>query len=127
MARAIAELAQAQGIEVIHLSQKFERNTRDVDWIRQLHEDHEDEEDDWIIVSGDTRISRSKAERATWHESRLTAFFLDNGWSSKKFWVQAAELVRWWPLILETSRKCSPGSGFLLPFKGSTPKQIYNP
>ncbi|MGH7623695.1 MAG: hypothetical protein ACREOJ_00055 [Gemmatimonadaceae bacterium] len=121
MSRAIAELARAQGIEVIHLSDRFPRNTTDVEWIRALREEQ------WIIVSGDTRISRNPAERAAWLESRLTAFFFEESWSRRRFWVQASELVRWWPVLLETAGTCTRGSGYLLPFKGNTPRLIYGP
>jgi hypothetical protein len=54
-------------------------------------------------------------------------FFLDNCISPENFWVQAAELIRWCPIIIATSKKCRPGSGFVLPFKGNTPKAIYEP
>jgi hypothetical protein len=121
LARAVAELARAQDIEVIHLSDRFSRDTRDEDWMIALRPEG------WIIISGDARISRGKTERAAWHESGLTAFFLGDGWASKKHWVQATELVRWMPIIIETSTNCRPGSGFLLPFKGKAPKAIYEP
>lgn len=121
LARAVAELARAQDIEVIHLSDRFPRDARDEEWMLALRSEG------WIIISGDTRISRGKTERAAWHESGLTAFFLGDGWSSKKYWIQATELVRWIPIIIETSNHCRPGSGFLLPFKGKEPKRIYEP
>ncbi|MGH7720938.1 MAG: hypothetical protein ACREON_19090 [Gemmatimonadaceae bacterium] len=121
MAQAVAVLARAQNIEVIHLSERFPGRTPDTEWISQLREEG------WIIVSGDTRISRSPADRAAWHESGLTAFFLADGWAGRRFWVQAAELVRWWPVIVETAQTCSSGSGFLLPFKGNEPRLIYEP
>jgi hypothetical protein len=122
MAQAIATLAGSRGIEVVHLSQKFpDRSVPDVEWIQAIRAEG------WIIVSGDTRITRSPAERAAWHESGLTAFFLDESWSRRNFWIQAAELVRWFPAILETARTCTPGSGFRLPFQGREPKLIYEP
>ena len=121
LARAVAELARAQGIEVIHLSDRFPRDTRDEDWMLALRSER------WIIISGDTRISRGRTEQAAWHESGLTAFFLADGWSSKKHWVQAAELIRWMPTVIDTAIGCRRGSGFLLPFKGREPKTIYEP
>jgi hypothetical protein len=120
--QALALLAQAQGVEVRHLLDRFAASTPDLEWISKLRE-----EGDWVIVSGDTRISRSVAERAAWHESGLTAFFLGDGFSSRKFWVQAGELVKWCPIIVDTAKRCTTGSGFLLPFKGSEPKLIYEP
>ena len=121
MARAMRELAHAQSCDVIHLSDRFPRDVPDSEWIRAIRDEG------WVIVSGDTRISRNKVERAVWHESGLTAFFLDDGWSSKKFWVQAAELVRWWPIIVDTARSCRVGCGFLLKFKAKEPRLIFEP
>jgi hypothetical protein len=108
LARALAVLAEFQQYDIIHLRDRFEPETRDLDWIPVLAA-----EGDWVIISGDTRISRSKAERAAWHESGLTAFFLSDDWSQKKFWTQAAELVRWWPVIVLTARQAPSGSGFV--------------
>lgn len=82
MARGCAEFARAQHVEVIHLTDRFAPDTPDVDWIVAI------KDEGWVLVSGDTRITRNPVERAAWHESGLTAFFLDDGWSSKKFWVQ---------------------------------------
>lgn len=122
IARAVAELASAQGIEVVHLTDRFDQAVRDIDWISALRE-----EGDWVIVSGDIRISKSRAERAAWHESGLTAFFLDENWPRKRFWVQSLELVKWFPIIVETAGQCAPGSGYKLPSQGKAPKLIYTP
>lgn len=119
MARAVKELASAKGIEVIHLSDRFARDTPDPIWLSELGAEG------WIIVSGDTRISKSKVERLAWHESGLTVFFLDDGWSSKNFWVQAAELVRFFPEILRVAKDHPSGAGFLLKFKANSVRQIY--
>jgi hypothetical protein len=120
MAEALTALARAQGIEVFHLSQLFDRATTDVVWIQSLRQ-----EGDWIIISGDLRITKSPAEREAWRESGLTAFFLADNWSSRKFWVQAPELIRWFPIIVETAKSCNPGSGFLLKFQGTKPEPLY--
>jgi hypothetical protein len=122
LSKAIASLAGSKGIEVVHLSERFvDRSIADIEWISTIREEG------WIIISGDTRITRSPAERAAWHESGLTAFFLDDAWARRNFWVQAAELVRWFPAIIETVKTCVPGSGYRLPMKGKEPIRIYAP
>ena len=121
MAEAIAALTRSQGTEVVHLQQRFKPSTPDPEWISTIA--HEG----FVIVSGDPRISRNPANREAWLESGLTAFFFGDGWASKKLMVQAAELVRWWPTIVETVKSCEPGSGFILQLKGSTPTVIYQP
>jgi hypothetical protein len=119
MARAIAALAASQGIEVVHLTDRFAADTPDAEWITRIRDEG------FVIVSGDPRITRNPANREAWHESGMTAFFLSHDWAQRRFWVQASELVRWWPIIVETSRTCAPGSGFLLPFKATLPNKIY--
>lgn len=123
LARALATIAEPQKLPIVHLSEKFDRSDiEDPEWIRALAS-----EGDWIIVSGDTRISRSRAERAAWHESRLTAFFLDDGWASRGIWAQSAELIRWWPALVLEAQKAEPGSGYKLGFRGKSPTLIYKP
>jgi hypothetical protein len=121
MAKALQELAKAQRVEIVHLSDRFDRSVRDVDWISTIGKEG------WIVVSGDSRISRNPIERAAWHEAGFTVFFLDDGWANRNFWTQASELVRWWPIITETAKSCKAGSGFRLPFKGTQSQLIYEP
>jgi len=121
MAEAIAALTRSQGIEIVHLKDRFPTNTPDPVWIAEIAAEG------FVIISGDPRISRNPANRAAWLESGMTAFFFGDGWASKKLMVQAAELVRWWPTIVDTVKVCTPGSGFVLPVKGSTPTVIYQP
>lgn len=119
--RALKILAEVQGYELIHLSEKFDpENAKDPEWIRALGE-----EGDWVIVPGDPRISRSPAERNAWRESGLTAFFFGDGWSSQGFWKQAEDLIRWWPRIVLEARRAPAGSGYLVQLRAKDFKQIY--
>lgn len=114
--------AQFQEYEIAHLREKFAEGADDIDWIPQLAS-----EGGWVIVSGDPRISRSKAERAAWIESGLTAFFFTEPFARKKFWIQAEVMVRWWPQIVLRARTAPVGSGFLVPWDGREFKPIYDP
>ena len=67
----LAILAKIQEYELVHLTNKFTADAKDEDWIRSLAKDG-----DWVIISGDPRLSRSQAQRKAWQESGLTAFFL---------------------------------------------------
>lgn len=119
LAGAIQLLAKKESIEVVHLRAKFHEDTPDPVWIAALGE-----EGDWIIISGDARISTNPANRAAWRESGLTAFFFGAPWNNDSHWKKAASLVRWWPTIMEVSRKNPTGCGFLLPKKGSEPQLL---
>jgi PIN like domain len=115
-------LAKAIGIlegastrhSVVHLREKFSVETKDDVWIRQLGE-----EGNWVIVSGDPRITKNPHNRKAWLASGLTAFFLKSGWTNLKLWVIAAKLVEWWPRIVAQAEMITSGEGFLVPVRGS--------
>jgi hypothetical protein len=116
LAEAVAGLEMAQeadGHEVVHLSAKFPRDTKDIVWITTLGH-----EGDWVIISGDLRISRNKAERAAWRESGRTAFFLKDAWADQKIWLFASRFLFWWPLIVAQAGMAREGKGFLVPWGG---------
>jgi hypothetical protein len=121
IAQSIAILAQGRDQEVVHLTDRFAPDTRDVDWIRVLQR-----EGNWTIISADPRISRNRIEQAAWQESRLTAFFFVD-FASRRFWAQAEEIVHRWPLIAETARDCTPGSGYLIRPRQRELQLIYLP
>lgn len=119
---AVKILARIQDYEIAHLREKFPEDTQDVLWIRALAE-----EGRWVIVSGDPKISRDKAERAAWHESGITAFFFGEPFGRMSFWKQAEAVVRWWPDIVLMARRAPEGCGYLVPVKGKKIKMIYEP
>lgn len=119
-ARALDALAEAAAYpSVVHSRSKFPPATTDVEWIRALGRER-----DWVIVSGDPRITRHRHEREAWVESGLTAFFLTKGWMNLKLWDQAWHLVRWWPMLVEQARRIRPGAGFFVPLKGRRLEQF---
>jgi hypothetical protein len=80
-ARALNSLSETDGHKVVHLMEEFPRNTPDEVWIPRLAAKGE-----WIIVSGDMRIFKSRLLRQVWMEARLTTFFLGKGWMNQVFW-----------------------------------------
>ena len=124
LVKGIRIFAEIQNYQLVHLTDLFPPDKPDTEWIREIAQDK-----DWIIVSGDPRISRGAAERRAWHESGLTAFFLGEGWASQTFWKQAECLVHWWPKIVLKARdtQTQSGSGFLIPLRGKEFKLIYPP
>jgi hypothetical protein len=111
-APALSSLSEREGCIVKHLSEKFDRNIRDEDWLPRLSR-----EGDWIVVSGDLRIFKLPHLREAWNQSRLTTFFLAKGWLNRPFWEQAWWLVRWWPSIMNQASMIAPGYGFEVPAK----------
>lgn|SRR5208282_6495130 len=119
IAEALQVLEGTEGHEIVHLSRKFSRDTPDIEWIQKLAE-----EGNWIVVSGDVRISKNEFERRAWLESGLTAFFLSKGWTSLKLWDQAWRLAKWWPEIVTQAERIRPGAGFVVPLKSAKLEQL---
>jgi len=63
------------------------------------------DEGGWIVVSID-RFKKSTAEREMLRRQGLTVFVLDPQWT-KPYWTQAAQLVQWWPKIIEVAKLIS--------------------
>src|SRR5262249_61333547 len=93
---------------VVSLRQKFPPDTPDVEWIRSLGHENQN----WVVISGDTRISRNKHEHEAWLEAKLTFFFWAPAWSALGRWEQASKIVKWWPVIVDQAAGIAPGAGF---------------
>ena len=105
---------------LVHLRDRFPADVADPQWIRQLGG-----EGDWVIVSGDRRISRSPPERAAWLESGLTAFFFGDAWTNRHLYDQAAEMIAAWRDIVRHAHQASAGAGFSVAAGSGVIKQIY--
>ncbi len=91
--------------EVRHLTQMFDPGVPDTEWIRAVAE--------WdelpVILSGDGRILRNRAERAVLRSSNLTFVYLAKGWMNTPWNNYAWKIVRAWPgVVRETVRVRRP-------------------
>jgi len=91
----------------------------DVEWLQKLGE-----EGDWVVISGDVRIARSAHERAAWHQSGLTVFFLKPGWTNIPPLEQHSKLSHCLLAIMEHAERAKSGSGFTVSVQGKI-EQIY--
>jgi hypothetical protein len=123
---AAMQLLCAGHHNVEHLTTRFAADTSDIDWLRALAAQLA-AQPETIIISGDPAITTAKKEREVWRASSLTSFFFGGGFTERNFWVQASEVVRWWPAVVMTARDAPCGSGYLLPMGGTTPKPFYQP
>jgi hypothetical protein len=101
------------------LQEKFQPNVKDEEWICQLGK-----EGDWIVISGDYRIGRGAHERAAWHQSGLTVFFLSKGWTNIPPLQQHSKLALILDDIVEHAAKAKSGSGFSIHMNGKI-EQVY--
>jgi hypothetical protein len=119
-AEALRVLTKPNGPEFAHLTELFKADTPDPEWIRALASD-----EDWIIVSGDTRISTNPANKKAWHESGLTAFFFGEPWQNINRFKQAEALMHWWPIIADQAKRTPRGYGFRMQKKAKSLVQIF--
>lgn len=118
LAHAIRELcAPEPGVEaVIHLSDRFERRTPDLEWIPAL-------EPGWYIISIDKFAKSRGQEREALRRAGHTVYVLDPQWSKHTFWLKSARLVLWWPQVLEHAR-LTAGGGYRIPWQHSSTKKF---
>jgi hypothetical protein len=111
LARALNALLEPEGDQVVHLSERFPRQTEDRIWINALGE-----EGGWVVISADRRIYRNRLEREAWRRSRLVVFFLAPQWARARHTGIAWRLIRWWPRIREQTAIVAAPAAFELPF-----------
>jgi hypothetical protein len=69
------------------------RDAADIEWIRFLSSGH----DRWIVITGDGRILRNKAERAAFRSAQLRGFVLARGYQKTPLHQTASNLLWHWP------------------------------
>jgi predicted nuclease of predicted toxin-antitoxin system len=102
LARALSELTKSRepGVaEVVALRDKFAANTKDEVWITALVH-----EGGWNIVSGDN-LKKTLVERQLVRQAGVNVFVLQKAWSSQQYWQKSAQLVLWWPKIIDYASK----------------------
>jgi hypothetical protein len=84
---------------VVPLRDHFAPDTPDIDWMTQLAA-----EGGWNVVSGDN-FRKSTAERELLRRAGFNVFVLQKSWSSQQYWQKSAQLVLWWPKIVDYARQ----------------------
>lgn len=118
MARALRELFKDEH-EVTYLAERFQRNISDVDWISNLSKDGQ-----WIVISGDRRITRNRAEYHAFRNSNLIGLFLSHGLYKAPVLKQMERLLALWPVILTISETVQGGAMYELPVKSTKLRQL---
>ncbi|MGO8738173.1 PIN-like domain-containing protein [Rhodoblastus sp.] len=118
LARAVRELFRDQHA-VTFLSEKFKRTTADVEWISALSE-----EGRWVIISGDRRITKNKAEYNTFRSSKLIGFFLSPGLNKAPVIKQLERILAQWENIEKIAGTVQGGAMFELQMKSTRIQQL---
>jgi hypothetical protein len=118
MAKALAALF-AEKHEIIHVTQKFGRGVKDIEWITTLNA-----EGRWIVISGDRRIAKNKAEQQAFKGSKLVGFFLAPSLQRSKLTKQMERLMALWETIEKQAELVGGGAMFEIPMKSTRLNQI---
>jgi hypothetical protein len=76
------------------------RHAKDIEWIQMLHDDP----NEWVVITGDGRISRNPAERAAFRSAGLFGIVLAPGLLRLRVNQQASLLLWRWPDIMSLLR-----------------------
>ena len=118
MARAFRELFRNEH-EITFLSEKFRRDTPDIEWITALSR-----EGQWTILSGDRRITRNHAEYQAFRNSNLIGVFMAASLCKAPVAKQMERILALWPAILTVSQTVHGGAMFELPQKSVRLRQL---
>lgn len=107
LARALSALSSVEPdvARVVHLTELFPPATADEVWIPGLAAHGAD----WYIVSQDKFRKSRGSEREALRRAGHTTYVLDKSWMKFRYWDKAAQLLRWWPRLLEHARLTQGG------------------
>lgn len=113
LARALDALFAGEHA-IIHIRDRYGPGVTDLEWIPELSR-----AGSWVVISGDRRIRRNKAEFNAFRASRLTGFFLSAGLCKAPLVKQAERILALWNGIEAFASRAKPGSMFELPMTSS--------
>ena len=111
LAQALNTLASPYGHTVKHSSEIVERGAKDVELFKALSEEKYE-----LHITQDNH-QRKQIERKAIADAGLIVFVLAKSWATQPFWIKSAQLVRWWPLIVDHAARMSPPACFRVPWK----------
>ena len=105
--------------EIIYLRDRFGPRVTDLEWIETLSR-----ESRWVIISGDRRITRNKAEYNAFRASTLIGFFLSAGLNKARLTKKAERLLALWDGIAALAARMEGGAMFELQMKSKRIGQL---
>lgn len=105
--------------EIVHLSERFPRNTDDDVWINELAQSGH-----WNIVTIDLRIASTPHLAAILQQAGHTAFFLTSGWSQLPIEDLSWKFPKaWWQIEKTVSKHVAKGDWFTVGPTNLKPKR----
>lgn len=105
--------------QITALRDRFAPEMPDKDWILALSGAGR-----WIVISGDRRITKNKAEYHAFRNSRLVGFFLAPALYKAKVIKQAERILALWDRIETLSATVEGGAMFELQIKSNLVRQL---
>ncbi|MEN0115358.1 MAG: DUF5615 family PIN-like protein [Agrobacterium cavarae] len=118
LARSLSALFAGKH-EIVHVRERYGPGVTDLQWISELSA-----EGKWIIISGDRRITRNKAEYNAFRASNLVGFFLSKGLYKSPLIKQMERLLALWHTIEAQTALVQGGAMFELPMTSTRLKQM---
>ncbi|KQT86059.1 hypothetical protein [Aurantimonas sp. Leaf443] len=104
MATTLNGFIEPQGHQAIHLRSLPLSHPTDVEWIEYLAASG----DEWLVITGDQRIRRNKAEARAFRLAKLRGVVLDAAYQKTPMNRCCAVLVHQWPNLHETMLRFDP-------------------
>jgi len=109
----IVKILREAGVDAVHLRDEFsDRGIDDVIWIPEIGRRG------WILVTGDLRIRRRKAEKVVFQRAGIVTFFLAQEYNNKSALNRIKWIVNQWEAIEAAVATAQQGDCFLVPMKG---------
>ncbi len=96
LARMVDVYDDAHSALALDHDDRFSEKTPDTEWLAALAAD----DPPWVVISGESRILRNKAERQVLRQANLTFFCMGKQWGKMKFQEYAWKFIRVWPEIV---------------------------
>ena len=104
MARTLHGFISGENNSAVHLRDLPLHHPKDVEWIKFLSE----EGSEWIVVTGDDRIRRNKAERTAFRQANLKGVVLSSAYEKSPMSRRCAALICQWPKLIDTMARFDP-------------------
>ena len=104
MASTLNGFIGGDGHKAVHMRQLPLSNPTDIEWIKYL----EQRQDAWIVITGDDRIRRNKAERSAFRQANLKGVVLAAAYQKTPMHRCCAVIVHQWPALLATMSLFEP-------------------
>jgi hypothetical protein len=118
LARALAALFAGEH-DVVHLRDRFGPRVTDLEWISALSG-----EGGWVVISGDRRITRNRAEYQAFRTSNMIGFFLSASLQKAPILKQMERILALWSVLEQQSALVAGGAMFELPMKSPRLRQL---